>query len=291
MSNKILFISAGPIEWGSSRMRVYWVAEAVRERGHDVNVEMFDTVADSPYPLLNPDVYIWQKLVNLDIVKATPNARHYWDVCDPAWWWQPAQCREIADLMTGVVASSMALAEDYNKWHRREMAYCIPDRLKLSHFHTQRKHQDVSPVRLIWFGVAVNRIALYGALANLERLVANGYKIELTVFDNRPDIRLDFTDAFPIYHVQWSLMNEVDVLSSHDVAILPPYPGAWGKVKSNNRTLTAWACGLPVVTGFDYDDLLQHMNRWYRGGVTRAGSLPRGFAVEESAVEWENVLK
>lgn len=287
----ICFITAGPIEWASSRMRGFWVAEALRERGHDVDVSTLSEFQAYSYPN-HYEAYIWQKGVNLEKLKQLDSGRHYWDVCDPAWWWQPNECREITKHMTAVVASSKALADDFNEWHGEDTAVCIPDRLKLSHFHTQRQHRDVSPVRLIWFGVAVNRIALWAAKANLERLVANGHKIELTIFDNRPDVRFDFSEAFPIYHAKWELSTEVDVLSSHDIALLPPYPGPWGKVKSNNKALTAWACGLPEWDGTDYRvgaTLTKCAHRTYRANEGLA-YVEAVYPMEQSAIEWEELL-
>lgn len=290
MGKKILFIATGPIEWGSSRMRAYWVAESMRERGCHVNVEIFNGLEQSPNDVLGHDVFVWQKTVNLDIVNKTPDTRHYWDVCDPAWWWQPNECRVIADKMTAVVGSSAALCQDFNQWYGKDVAACIPDRLKLSHFHTQRQHQDVTPVRFIWFGVSVNRIALYGALANLERLVANGYKIELTIFDDRPDIRLNFTNSFPVYHVLWQLDKEVDVIASHDVALLPPYPGWWGKVKSNNKKLTSWACGLPVVSGWHYPEMEAVMSFTHRIEWPVVLNALEAYHVKYSAIQWEELI-
>lgn len=294
----ICFITAGPIEWASSRMRAFWVAEALRERGHQVFVETLQSVeADGA---LLTDVLIWQKTVSLEIVKFHQNRgkgqRHYWDVCDPSWWWQPNECREIVQHMTGVVCSSKALEEDFIEWARqhetrdRRWVHTIPDRLKLSHFHTQRQHSDVSPVRLIWFGVAANRVALWGARANLERLVANGHKIELTIFDDRPDVRFAFSDAFPIYHVLWSLEKEVEVLAAHDVALLPPYPGPWGKVKSNNKNLTASACKLPHASGFDYRHLRQLIISVPERKYYRNPPIKKEHLVEQSAIEWEALL-
>lgn len=283
----ICFITAGPIEWASSRMRAYWVAEALDERGHDCYTYNANGMPSEPKEF---EAFIWQKSVNLDFIKANPQARHYWDVCDPSWWWQPNECREIAGHMTAVVASSQALADDFNEWYGEDKAVCIPDRLKLSHFHTQRQHSDVSPVRLIWFGIAANRVALWGARANLERLVANGHKIELTIFDDRPDVPFRMSDMFPIYHVQWELSKEVEILASHDIALLPPYPGPWGKVKSNNKALTAVSCGLPYETGNDYELLESLVSYPAARGWEAAESVKGMLDVTQSAIEWEALL-
>lgn len=295
----ICFITAGPIEWASSRMRAHWVAEALDERGHDCYIyRASDKIPGDPEMF---DAFIWQKTVNLELIRKLPDARHYWDVCDPSWWWQPNECREIAQHMTGVVASSEALADDFNEWanginirgmYRWPDVHTIPDRLKLSHFHTQRQHGDVSPVRLIWFGIAANRVALWGAKANLERLVANGHKIELTVFDERPDIPFRFSDAFPIYHVKWSLSKEVEVLASHDIALLPPYPGAWGEVKSDNKAITAGGCGLPVTAGMEYAamEYLATSPQTRKNTGNRFRRMANERDVAQSAAEWEALL-
>lgn len=277
---KACFIAAGPVEWASSRMRAYWVAEC-RDEWTAVQFGESLPVADS---------YIWQKSVSLEMV--TGDARHYWDVCDPLWWWKPKESREVADKMTAVIASSKSLAEDFNKWYGVNLACCIPDRLKLEHFTKQRQHVNTSPVRFIWFGIAANRLALYGAIANLERLSANGHKIELTIFDDRPDMQTFISDMFPVYYTRWQLSNEVDILAGHDVALLPPYPGAWGRVKSDNKALTAWACGLPVWKGLEYETGESLMDKGYRQWSAKVGreTVEHDYTVDKSAGEWEALL-
>lgn len=282
----ICFITAGPIEWASSRMRAYWVAEEIEKLGHNVSVQLFDQVTRGSIGL--QDAYIWQKKVDIDLVEYL-GGDHYWDVCDPSWWWQPNECREIAKHMTAVVASTSALADDFNSWYGSDLAITIKDRLKMSHFHTKRQHSDVSPVRFVWFGIAANRIALWAAKADMERLVANGHKIELTILDDRPDAPFRFSEAFPIYHTLWQLQNEVEILSSHDIALLPPYPGSWGHVKSDNKIQTALACGIPAVgkhfTFKEIEELVTDVE--YR---RICGEIYEGCEVEQSAIEWEKLL-
>jgi hypothetical protein len=201
------------------------------------------------------DAIIWQKYVDLEIAQVlkAQGKRQYWDVCDPMWWWDPKESDAICALVDGVVTSNNNLEIDLERCLDDEVrTYTIPDRLEVEHFPLKREHSDLSPVRLIWYGIASNRVSLYAALANLERLAANGHRIELTIFDDHPEAEWCVTDAFAIYHTRWSLEKENAVIASHDIALLPPYPGPWGKVKSNNKTLTAWACGLPVWDGLDY---------------------------------------
>jgi len=284
----IVFITAGPIQWASSRMRAYWVAEELRKRGHTVIVAPYSERKLAPAG----DAWIWQKSVDIDMV-ADIDCPHFWDVCDPAWWWQPEVCAEIASVIDGVVASSGALAMDYNEWEPAgtSMAVTIPDCLDFTHFDMRRVHEEVEPVRLIWYGIAANRVALWGAKAMLERLVANSYRIELTIMDDRPDVRFAFSDAFPIYHTQWSLEREVEIISSHDIALLPPYPGPWGRVKSNNKRLTAVACGLPVVS--DSYHVLEKLMDAKTRELYVLESLPvmqRAHDIAVAADKWEQLL-
>jgi len=286
---KTLFVAAGPYSWGSSRMRCYWPARCL----DGAEVATFSEFERWAKYANQADAFIWQKNFSAEYKNWYPNAQHYWDVCDPAWWWEPDACREVVDVVAGVVASSPALAEDFNEWYGSEKAVCIPDRLDLEHFPIQRQHTDVSPVRFIWYGVAVNRIAIMAQLANLERLVANGHKIELTIFDDRPDHRFIGTDAFPVYHVAWSVERENEVIAAHDIALLPPYPGPWGDVKSNNKRLTAWACGLPVVDEQDYRAVAGLVasidDRKMISEIVQA-NLKESWTVDRSAREWQGLL-
>lgn len=293
-----LFVAAGPIEWGSSRMRCYWPAKYL---GADVRTYQ-EVMADNPRNesiryFIDAQAVIFQKTVDIYIAQHCQELGKnvFWDVCDPSWWWQPSECRAIADACTGVVASSLALADDFNAWYGSNKAICIPDRLELSHFDKQAEHSDRAsrPIRLIWFGVAVNRIALFAALANLERLAANGYKIELTVMDDRPEQPIEWTDAFPIYHLRWTLGSEVRTLAQHDIALLPPYPGPWGKVKSNNKRLTALACGLPAATGENYsalESLVDDADERKIMGECGRKQVERDHNVRQSGQEWEALL-
>jgi len=91
----------------------------------------------------------------------------------------------------------------------------------------------------------------------------------------------------------WKLDEEVEVLASHDIALLPPYPGPWGSVKSNNKTLTAWACALPVIDGGDYG-IMSHLcqNPTARGqaGTYGLNQVRDKWAIEKSIEEWRNLL-
>lgn len=287
---RVCFITAGDINFASSRMRAYWVAEEMK----DASVSIINQ-QEIPSDV---DACIWQKAVNMQYIEHNSDKRHYWDVCDPVWWFQPEYCQQVLEHIDGVVCSNEALADDFCEWSgwdkgrglsKPKRVDVIPDRLKLSHFHKQRQHEDTDPVRFIWFGYSMNRIALWGAVANLQRLKANGYNFTLTIMDDRPDAPVSFD--FPVRHVKWTLEQEVDILAAHDIALLPPYPGPWGKVKSDNKTKTAKMCGLPSISGCDYKEMESHMSieRRIAGGfIDMTDHLL--YDVDYSAFEWKVLL-
>lgn len=312
---KPLFISPGPVSVASTRMRAVWVAKHMPGAGV-VPIGELKNFAPAPKGshldrerpvnsgelrkitgLFDYDAYIFIKTADLELIRAfrEQGKRVYWDVCDPAWWFAPQDCREVADLVDGVVASNERLAADFQSWYGPgKVVLSIPDRLEMDHFPLQRFQEYTDTVRLIWFGGAQNRVALFAALVNLERLVANGYRISLTICDDQPEQQWTITDALTFYYTRWSLAHENEILASHDIALLPPYPGPWGKVKSNNKYLTAWASGLAVSDGQDYETLESLVS----SSVLRAENAAHGYeeliscyTADQSAAQWLEVLR
>ena len=291
---KILFLTAGPIDWGSSRFRCYWVAEC----SPDIDAIPMDYVRQTGQIEDGYDAYVFQKQGIPEAQKHLLDlGKQVWlDQCDPMWWFSPKEMKEIALQCTGVVCSNHGLANDFSMWalstygEKAPRTEMIPDRMKLGHYKRQRKHTSVTPVRFIWYGHSNNRATMVGAMANLERLWASDYSIELTVVDDRGETReLGLDQRFPLYQQKFTLKRENEILSNHDIALLPPYPGPWGKVKSNNKMLTAWACGLPVTDGFDYDKLVELVeNHELRQELANEGraKVEEDWDVHQSAKDW-----
>ena len=282
---EIAFIASGPLAFASSRLRVYWVAKhmencVIQEYN---NVMQYMQIRDA-------EIYIFQKSISPDLAAECKKrgAQVWWDVCDPVWWWEPALSKELSGIVDGVVVSNPGLADEWERFAGYP-AHVIPDRLDLDHFDRQREHHDTSPVRFIWFGLGCNRVALASIWANLVQLITAGYPITLTIMDNMPDKSAAPMLGYelPIGYVRWELDAEVRLIAQHDVALLPPYPGPWGKVKSNNKTQTALACGVPVTDGFDLDELIKLVTDWEHRSAR--GSFPL-VDVAQSAADWKELL-
>lgn len=291
---RTLFVAAGPIHWGSSRMRCWWVAQAMGEAADCVLFDDFARLQDFEQVTQNYGAVVFQKhgMPKLQAHLRERGVKVFWDVCDPLWWFSPTECELIAENVDGIVASSENLAKDARE-HYDKPVYHIADRLDPKHYPLQAEHGVRKTVKFIWFGMAVNRVGIAAAWANLARARANGYDISLTVMDDKPHAPLGFGDDLPVIHVAWSLENENRILAEHDVALCPPYPGAWGKVKSNNKKVTAWACGLPTEDGETYELMAElisnQQNRAFNGHVNREWFL-RDFVADKSAAEWSELI-
>jgi hypothetical protein len=244
-------------------------------------------------------MYVWQKNVSIpemETIRAAGGKNIFYH-CDPLWWWHPDECRQADAIVDAVVCSTEASALDYMDFSgRTEHPTVIPDRLELSYYKSRGPHETPrgQPVRFVWFGMSQNRLTLFAALANLERLVANGVSIVLTLIDDAPQEVVYWSEMFPFIHARWTLDNENALICANDIALVPLYPGPWGKIKTNNRTLVAWACGLPAITGENYRELYEVATRaTLRNEMVAAGQqeLVQRYDVRQSAGEWMQLLE
>ena len=289
--NSVCFITAGPVEWGSSRMRAYWPARYIL----DATVVTMAEVEQGELP--DAAVYVFQKLIATTLAAELRALGRVvvWDVCDPSWWFDKTGAIEAVNNVDAIVASSLPLAVDLGAWvavnrTRAPKKTVIPDRVELSHFAPPTRYKPGEPVKLIWYGIAANRIALFAAVVNLMRWRGDGHDISLTIFDDAPDRRFPGLDAImPVTYKQWTLDTEAETLAAHHIALLPPYPGPWGQVKSNNRTVTGLAAGLQVITGESYYDLPNAINAM-EAGHDRREYVAANYNVEQSARQWVDLI-
>lgn len=276
----LLFVAPGPVDtWSSSRLRALWPSRYI-PGAQVVNIE------DGEIP--EAEVYVWVKRVIQEVLEER-GGFHIWDVCDPVWWFEPEDAAEVYYRVDEVVTSNEALAKDFLK-EFGDAPFVIPDRLELEHYEERAVHQEKRVLDFVWFGASQNRVSLFAAIPTLERLRANGVEFVLNIYDDQPNARWQLSDKFETKNFRWSLQGENKFLAGQDIAILPPYPGAWGEVKSNNKKLTAWASGLAVSEGVDFSELFALATntgeRWKNAG-RGLGLVRQRYDVKQSAAEWQ----
>jgi hypothetical protein len=188
------------------------------------------------------DVVIFQKVYWLDYAKNF-NGIKILDLCDPDWL-DTQPMIELINNCDAVTVSSEGLLKSLKNFTDKPVIY-VPDRQDLKfHFPPKEKHEGKAEWA-VWFGYSHNIKLLDKTLLTLKRL-----NLKLKVIHNcQPpyakadkNIKYDFKDP---------LFNFNKEITDCDIVLLPPDNRPRGEYKSNNKTLTAWALGMPVATNVD----------------------------------------
>ena len=157
---------------------------------------------------------------------------------------------------------------------------------------------------VVWCGHSNNKDALKVMWPALRSLAAEGVRFEVLLISNDSGIGrgLHIDEKHPVWFQKWKLKEVNAVMLRGDVAVNPQTrkgDGRWHK--DRNKTVTAWACGLPCVdfktAGTDHGRwrgqlrklLADHELRAERGkrGIVRA----RYWGVAPVSEVWLGLLK
>lgn len=286
----VLFLVGGGREIASARIRAWDIAD--RWPGATVKIYGREAWAETPYdvivvnklcPVMSPELFAQWRAKGTRIV---------WDLCDPVWWWRPkSEIMRYLEQVDAVTVSSPGLKRDFEEEFQRP-ATVIWDRLPPK--QTQRQHTDVERPVIVWFGYSQNRVpTLLGSLLALQRLTVEGIPYTLRIIDDGPPAWPGLTENI-LQHVEFVWFSHEQLheeLCRCDVALLPPYPGAWGEMKSNNKEFAAAWAGLPVSDG-EYHGLVRLLEsstvRGQEGALMRAWAQAHG-DIQQSVKEWQAV--
>ncbi len=290
---KALFLAQGTMAWASSRYRAWWVAEAAAWADGMLLRDALEDGVPAGY-----DAVIFPKTSSPPARALMRACRErgqlvFWDVCDPVWWLRPADARAVLPLVDWVVVSSSGLAEDLRA-ELGQPSTVIADRMAPGFHPTVKAHQHRARPVLLWYGQGWNRLAsLSGALLTLHRLAAEGVQFRLRVLDDGAPDELHIDGVDVEYH-RWRLESFHDELLAADVALTPPYPGPWGRMKSLNRRVTAWWAGLPTAEGAHpahLKALLTDARFRAEVGAHNRSLAETRYDVAQSAEEWEQLIR
>jgi hypothetical protein len=156
-----------------------------------------------------------------------------------------------------------------------------------------------APARLVWFGdqggdwapVGLCDIATMRPL--LEKLNRE-FPLHLSVIsNNRRKYRALFADAgFPHRYLQWNAQTFPQLLAQHDVVLIPASNNEFTACKTDNRVVSAFRAGLPVVASpipsyrryaaaMEPGDLEAGLRRYLRMPALRQLHAQRGRALAE----------
>lgn len=224
---------------GSSRIRVNWVVKYWPEAEEFQIAKKYDVV-------------IFQKAYFSRYMKIYDGIKII-DLCDPDWM-DKKPVVECIDLCDAVTCSSKGLF-DFVKSITDKPVYFIPDRVDLSAIQDIKKHKGRAKT-VAWYGYHNNFKMVDLALPTIKRL-----GLQLVVFSDFPYYPTTAIQGIDEQWIQLNIKNFKynqetlfrDLVEYSDVVINPKSQEGKYKYKSDNKTVIAWALGLPVAQ--DSEDL------------------------------------
>lgn len=263
---------------GSSKIRSRWVSKYWSEA---------ETFSDGK----KYDVEIYQKCYWTGHMKHSP-ALKILDVCDPDWLENP-KFAETFPYVHGITVPTEAFARHFARVTDLPVKV-IPDRLDLDLFKIQKTHVGKAK-RVVWFGYSHNMGVLTQAIHTVKRL-----GLKLTVISE--DMRMYLKDSedssvFEFVKYEEKTINQ-DIRKYGDIALFPPHMVFdTGRVpyraqfKSNNKTIQAWANGLPVATNSEELEFFLDPDHRNQEAKDRLAEVKDKYDVKLSVQEYKDFIE
>jgi hypothetical protein len=262
-------------EIGSSRIRAHWLIR------HWPQAELF--TLGRQYTCL-----ILQKVYWLEGAKHFPGIKIL-DLCDPDFLHWKCPLRQLADLCDAVTTSTEALADFVRQYTAKPVA-CIPDRLDLASFGNPKRHAGTGPTTTAaWFGYSANFPMLDNSI---PALLENGIRKLIVVASQASPYSLPEVarDRIELVNYPWeSATVNQHLRRAHVVLNWQVQYGKW-RFKSNNKTTTAWALGLPVAHNGDELAKLMTEDARVRESEVRLSEVRERYDVRQSVRDYQNLI-
>lgn len=260
---------------GSSRIRVRWLLP------HWPEAEEF--VIGRDYKTL-----IFQK-VYWDTMKENGDYKgiKILDIADPDWL-EGRPVFEYIDWMDAVATSSPALRDYIKKLRPEKRVVCIPDRVALPEHEKDRrgKHEGRAQT-IVWFGYSHNIHYLQKAY---DDIIHQG--LTLVVISEKPYTPPSGYRNMKYMNVAYSYDTVHKEIAKCDLAVMPSTDSDLkGKFKSNNKTLTCWALGVPVVSsGLDVLERLMDPDERNKEMKKRIKEVEEKYDVKQSVRNYRDLI-
>lgn len=217
---------------GSSRIRGRWVVRHWDEAEEYQQGGKYDTV-------------IYQKAYWIDHAKNYDGIKIL-DLCDPDWVHWEYKVVEMINNVDGIVTSTEALADTIRKFTDKPVRF-IADRMDLD-FYQQRKFHQGDAKWVVWYGYSSNFDLLKPVIPFLKQ-----FKLDLIVIADQNFHMPLHASSVKLKNLPWNIDTINKDIIEGDIVVNPySSKGKW-KFKSNNKTVAAWALGMPVA--HDVEDL------------------------------------
>lgn len=238
----------------------------------------------------NYSTVIFQKAYWLDFAEAF-NGTKILDLCDPDLLNWSSNCVKMADACDAVTVSTPQLSELVSKYTSTP-TFCIPDRIDLNSIGERRKEHTGNGIAKVtaWFGYSTNFPSLDCAIPELQHYGIS--KLIVVTDPGRPYWPpLEAYDRIDVINYRWSPETVYDELLQADIVLNFRLDSGRWKYKSNNKTILAWALGLPVAhTGAELSALMSEEAR-IREVKMRYEEVRRCYDVRQSVDEYKALIE
>ena len=171
------------------------------------------------------------------------------DVDDAVWLHRPFgwfAMPDIARAMDAVIAGNAYLAEYFGKYCKK--VYVVPTAIDLDRFalRPESKNEQRDKFVIGWTGTSSNFKYLDTIEPALNRFVREYDRAELILIADRP-WEYKLLPAEKVRFIRWSVEEEVRVLHSMSVGIMPLADDKWSRGKCAFKMLQYMGVGLPVI--------------------------------------------
>ena len=235
------------------------------------------------------------------LTEQQPDTIKILDICDADWLHWGTRISECLKHIDAVTTSTEAIAvymvnliHALRKFHNFKdiPVWCIPDRLDLESFGDLKKDHKGNGVAksVAWYGYSENFPVLNGAIPAL--IEAGIEEVIVIASRSRPyQIPAQWEGKIRVLNLPWTHETANSDLLKADIVINPKSSlGKW-KYKSNNKSLNAWALGIPVAA--NNQDLKKFMNEEARvkESEERYAEMRNKYNVKQSVTEYKNLIE
>jgi hypothetical protein len=257
---------------GSSMIRAKWLAEKWLEAKEWEHGDQFDAI-------------ILQKVYWDDMVKDFDGVKIL-DMCDPDWMkGGQTSCNlvEISEHIDAITCSTDALTNVIKKIVKIPVI-TIPDRINLDYFTIQKKHTDKAN-SVVWFGYYHKaKMVLNQVMRSLKDKGLSLYVVSNGQFIPDNDYGVE------VVNIAWEPNNAFMDIQSGDFVINPGSPLGEPRFKSNNKTLIAWALGMPVAeTAEDMERFIDPKERQKEADLRRK-EVETDWNITKSIKQYEDLI-
>jgi hypothetical protein len=169
------------------------------------------------------------------------------DICDPDFLRWNSNSIEMARQCDALSASTPELATVVERYTGKRVV-CVPDRIDYRLLGGRRPSHDGKGAATIavWFGYRHNLPSLDSAIPALVDL---GFKKLLVIQEcsNHYQLPINYESRIEVEDHVWHAAVSHEIIRAADVAINFRLPSGRWRYKSNNKSLLAWALGVPVA--------------------------------------------